>query len=236
MGDGPKLDPADLNSSFLSAAALDKSGKGALALSKVANGKPLWAGETAAANNGGQSGITDSYVDGFWYLDQLGSLAQAGVQVFCRQTLESSGGYPLLEKYLPLPDYWVALLWSRLMGSTVLSTQSNNISVRVYAHCTRGVPGGVTLAWMNLGAEREIDAHELGEAEMWVLTPGKKMHRAVSGLQSQQVLLNGKLVELRPGPSLPDLDGVVAARLVLPRATYGFAAQTCQGHGVYVTI
>jgi hypothetical protein len=41
------------------------------------------------------------------YADQLGSHAVAGVSVVCRQTLQSSGGYPLIEAATPLPDYYV---------------------------------------------------------------------------------------------------------------------------------
>lgn len=78
MGNGPKLDPNNLDASFLSPAALNKSGNGAAALAGLdavraaaGAGGRLWAGETAAANDGGQTGITDSYIDGFWYLDQV---------------------------------------------------------------------------------------------------------------------------------------------------------------------
>ena len=83
LGNGPKLDPARLNASFLSAASLDKCGDGVRALwralehvrspsSPSSSSSPsVWAGETAAANNGGQSGVTDTYIDSFWYLDQL---------------------------------------------------------------------------------------------------------------------------------------------------------------------
>ena len=59
--------------------------------------------------------------------------AQAGVAVHCRQTLEGAEGYPLLESYRPLPDYWVTLLFSRLMGTRVLAAASDNPNVRVYA-------------------------------------------------------------------------------------------------------
>eukprot|EP00966_Prymnesium_polylepis_P182214 4221553-Prymnesium_polylepis.1 len=124
LGNGPTLDPAKLNASFLSPAQLDRSGQGARNLRKALAATlphaPLWAGESAAANNGGKSGITDTFIDAFWYLDQLGALAVQNVSVFLRQTLLSSGGYPLVELsksaskrisargavVTPLPDYW----------------------------------------------------------------------------------------------------------------------------------
>ena len=69
----------------------------------------LWAGETAAANSGGQTGVTDTYIDGFWYMDQLGTLAALNVTVFQRQVFVSTHGYPMVlqqggNNYLPLPD------------------------------------------------------------------------------------------------------------------------------------
>ena len=107
LGNGPALDPSKLDGSFLSPAQLDRAAAGAAslqtALAKQPGGAPsagwapLWAGETAAANDGGQSGITDTFVDVFWYLDALGSLAAKNVSVFLRQTLLFKGGYPLVE-------------------------------------------------------------------------------------------------------------------------------------------
>jgi hypothetical protein len=74
MGNGPKLDPHNLDASFLNPGSpgLNKSGDGATALVGLAaiqqagGAGRLWAGETASANDGGQTGITDTYVDGFW--------------------------------------------------------------------------------------------------------------------------------------------------------------------------
>ena len=41
---------------------------------------------------------------------------------------------------LPLPDYWVALVWNMAMGKRVLSVYSDDGksegSIRAYAHCT----------------------------------------------------------------------------------------------------
>lgn len=88
----------DAHTSF---SALDKSGEGGRAIVKIvrehAKGSKVVAGETSSANSGGQSGITDTFINSFWYLDQLGSLAVAGVSGFQRQVLISAGGYPLIE-------------------------------------------------------------------------------------------------------------------------------------------
>jgi hypothetical protein len=224
LGSGPSLDPTKLSASFLSPVALDKSGAGIVAL-KAALGAspslpPLWAGETAAANNGGQSGITDTFIDGFWYLDQLGQHASLNVSVTLRQTLMASGGYPLVELVggvggtdldggtsaavasdeavklpTPLPDYWLALLHKRLLGRAVLSANSTSDGVRVYAHCARG--GGVALAFLNLDEAKAVSLElprllgDAAERVEYILTAGEPIQGALNPLQSKGVRLNG---------------------------------------------
>ena len=155
IGNGPQLDPNRLDKSFLDAVALDKSGEGAATLAKVlaahveSADQQLWAGETAAANNGGQAGITDTFIDGFWYLDQLGAHAQRNVRVFQRQELLSHAGYPLINegasgKMTPVPDYWIALVHKRTMGAGVLGVSSSVETVRAYAHCAAAGAGGAS--------------------------------------------------------------------------------------------
>jgi heparanase len=241
MGSGPKLNPNQLNASFLNSTALNKSGKGAKTVVQIVESSrlpttPVWAGETASANNGGQSGVTDSWIDGFWYLDELGSHARQNVQVNCRQTLESFSGYPLLEKYQPLPDYWVALLFKRIMGSTVLnvtgvesSSGSGNSNVRVYAHC--GVKSGIAIAWLNIGQNVEVlnfENIDVSGGLIWLLQPGKQMIGTSNPLQSQETKLNGNVLEvnIKSGAlKLPNLDGIkinTDESIKAPGASYGF--------------
>src|SRR6185437_14295796 len=50
----------------------------------------------------------------------------------------------------PRPNYWGALLWRRLMGATVLDAGlPAQPGFHVYAHCERGIPGGVSLLVIN---------------------------------------------------------------------------------------
>ena len=58
--------------------------------------------------------------------------------------------------YEPFPDFYAGVLWSKTMGSAVLSTTSSNASyVRAYAHCANDGDngGGVSLAIVNLAAD-----------------------------------------------------------------------------------
>ena len=249
MGNGPKLDPNNLNASFLNAAALDKSGAGARAVSNVvkkySKSTAIWAGETASANNGGQTGITDTFCNGFWYLDQLGSHAAAGVDVVCRQTLENSGGYPLIENLDPLPDYWLIVLWKQIMGIKVLNVTSiDNVKLRAYAHCSaatatansnNGNNGSISIAWLNIGDKSiTLDLPEMNKdgAILWILQPGKKMNGMHNPLQSQEMKLNGIVLDLKSQTkndsfnySLPNLNGIKiksGQNIVVPSASYGF--------------
>lgn len=102
-----------------------------------APGKPIWLGETGNAQFGGEPGLSDAYLGGLWWLDQLGLLAQKGEDVVVRQTL-SGMNYGLIEDETlsPRADYWNSLVWKKLMGQKVYRTSSLNESprLRVYAH------------------------------------------------------------------------------------------------------
>ena len=113
-------------------------------------GKPIWLTETAEAACGGNRWAA-TFLDTFRYLDQLGRLARAGVQVVMHNTLAASD-YGLLDEktFGPRPNYWGGLLWRQLMGSTVLdSGVPIQTGLHVYAHCQRGTPGGVSLLIIN---------------------------------------------------------------------------------------
>lgn len=115
--------------------------------------------------------------------DMLGTLSEVGNAVFARQTLVG-GNYELLRcssaqlfpgetcDFEPRPDYWVALLWRRLMGPQALvptltaarsSVEGASASpskmpllsnLRVYQHCTvgsgTGMNGSVTISFSNM--------------------------------------------------------------------------------------
>ncbi|PPR99139.1 hypothetical protein GOBAR_AA21530 [Gossypium barbadense] len=98
-----------------------------------------WVSESGGALHGGAKDFSPTLADGFWYLDQLGVASTYNHKVFCRKTL-IGGNYALLNATTSIPnlDYHGALLWHRLLGSTVLAiTQESNPNLRVYAHCAK---------------------------------------------------------------------------------------------------
>ena len=81
----------------------------------------------------------------------FGRLAEQVVSVVFHDMLASSE-YGLLDQntFEPRSNYWAAVLWHRLMGSTVLDAGLLESQLHLYAHCVRGHPGGVTLLAINL--------------------------------------------------------------------------------------
>jgi heparanase 1 len=107
-------------------------------------GKPLWITETADAACGGNPWAS-TFLDVFRYLDSHARLPQAGVRVIAHNTLASSD-YGLLDEttFAPRPNYWAALLWRKLMGTTVLQPGT---SPAASLHLTPIVCGMCRAAW-----------------------------------------------------------------------------------------
>ncbi len=163
-------------------------------------GKPIWNTETGQAACGGDRWAA-TFLDTFRYLNQLGSLARLGVQVQMHNTLNASDYGLLDEKTLaPRPDYWAALLWRRLMGTTVLDPgPSPSANLHLYAHCLRDQPGGVAVLAINADQESGESLQLPTGAESYTLT--------ASELMSPTVDLNGKRLELGPDDAIPAVRG-----------------------------
>jgi hypothetical protein len=186
---------------------------------KFAPGKPIWLTETADAACGGNRSAA-SFLDTFRYLDQLGRLAKAGVQVVMHNTLAASDYGLLDEKTLaPRPNYWGALLWRQLMGSTVLdSGVPIRAGLHVYAHCQLGTLGGVSLLVINTSSNAPQTLMLTSASERYTLD--------AANLRGGTVRLNGRTLELGVRDDLPRIAGVrtVAGALTFAPATITFLA------------
>ncbi|XP_030548366.1 heparanase-like protein 3 [Rhodamnia argentea] len=192
-----------------------------------------WVGEAGGAYNSGRNLVTNSFVFSFWYLDQLGMAATSGTKTYCRQTL-IGGNYGLLntETSQPNPDYYSALLWHNLMGSDVLSTSfSGTDKIRGYVHCSKNSPG-ITLLLINLDGNTTVQVHvstgnvasNLKQESQTRRTKFAKMSRGSSSdgnireeyhltakegnIQSQVMLLNGKVLNTDSSGNIPSLDPI----------------------------
>jgi hypothetical protein len=159
-------------------------------------GTPIWLTETADAACGG-SRWDKTFLDTFRYLDQLGRLAKAGVQVVMHNTLAASD-YGLLDEktFRPRPSYWGALLWHRLMGRIVLEAGAAP-GLHLYAHCHPSMPGGVTLLAINTSRTASHSVKLPLVSERYTLSAAR--------LQSPNVQLNSRALARSAGDALPDL-------------------------------
>jgi hypothetical protein len=186
---------------------------------RFAPGKPLWLTETGETACGGDPWASD-FIDTFRYLNQLGTLAKRGVQVVMHNTLNASD-YALLDESTlnPRPNYWAAVLWRRLMGTTVLNVgESHTAGLYLYAHCLRGKPGEVAILAINAD---KTEAHDVD-------LPTKSMRYSLtsSDLMSPTVQLNGVELGLTLDGDLPAIHGAAqpAGRISLAPASITFLA------------
>ena len=199
MGSASQTTPeAALSDAWLSKTNKDEAFYAALR-DRFAPGKPMWNTETGETACGGNPWASD-FIDSFRYLNQLGTLAKRGVQVVMHNTLAASD-YALIDEatLVPRPNYWSALLWRKMMGTTVLDAgTSPSENLHLYAHCLRNEPGGVALL--------AINADRTNFAELAV--PAKSERYTLSGeLMSNKVDLNGRELSLTAGGDLPQIKG-----------------------------
>ena len=174
----------------------------------------------------------------------MASFARHGHGSFCRQTLVG-GNYGLLNTTTlqPQPDYYSLLLWSRVMGPSVLDVapDASNPELRAYAHCTQqaaGFPSGaVTIALINLSNNSAVQVQPTinGTLPSHKATGGMRsdfIFTSAGGpdvldqLSSHEVLLNGKLLQADDQHGIPPLNPVVSpddAPLLLPPLSYAFS-------------
>jgi heparanase len=168
---------------------------------KYESGKPLWLTETADTGCGGNPWAS-TFLDTFRYLDEHARLAQQGVRVVMHNTLAASD-YGLLDEntFVPRPNYWAALVWHKLMGTTVLKPgPSPTPSLHLYADCLADVPGGVALLAINTN---QTDSQTLA-----LSTPSKRYTMTAAKLEDTRVELNGKELKMNSDDSLPRLTGI----------------------------
>ena len=193
-------------------------------------GKPIWLTETADAACGGNPWAV-SFVDTFRYLDQLGRLARAGVQVVIHNTLAASD-YGLLDEATlqPRPKYWGALLWRRLMGTTVLDPGAPvQANLHIYAHCQRAVPGGVSLLVINT---------DKAPHSLVLSTASLRYTLDAAGLSDSVVRLNGNTLMLNDRNELPTLAGapMIAKTVTFEPATISFLAISSAANGACAAV
>ncbi|NXP76627.1 HPSE Heparanase, partial [Ramphastos sulfuratus] len=196
-------------------------------------GKKVWLGETSSAYGGGAPKLSNTYVAGFMWLDKLGLSARQGIDVVMRQVFFGAGTYHLVDaNFEPLPDYWLSLLYKKLVGTKVLKVGlvgADERKLRVYLHCTNPLhpkyrAGDVTLFALNLynvTQHLQLPEHLLSkQLDQYLLLPHGK-----ENILSRSLELNGRLLRMLDERTLPELTEQPlgpGSLLGLPAFSYGF--------------
>jgi hypothetical protein len=210
----------------------------------------LWGGEIGP-HNGGSPPCNHSsmrwatFADSLWYVDSMATAAKLSYEAYCRQDfIGADYGLCDCETGVPLPDLWSAVLWTRLVGETVLAaavpagaTTGNADDLRLYAHCTptaAAPAGSVTAIVLNLGrAPAAVDISTVvgggsGNVSAFQLTPlSTPGLTPATGLNGTGVALNQKPLALHASGAVPDLlaQGTrhgSSSRLALPPTSISF--------------
>ncbi|KAI4328518.1 hypothetical protein L6164_020866 [Bauhinia variegata] len=178
-----------------------------------------WVGESGGAYNSGGKDVSHTFANGFWYLDQLGMSSTFNHKVYCRQAL-IGGNYALLNttSFIPNPDYYGALLWHRLMGSSVLAvSHQGSPYLRAYVHCSKNGPG-VTLLLINMSNSTSFHVSVANDMNLYpdaasdIQSDAEKREEyhltpKDGNIQSDIVLLNGTPLKLTESSDIPQIEG-----------------------------
>ncbi len=185
-----------------------------------APGKPIWLGETGNAQFGGQPGLSDVYLGGLWWMDQLGLLARSGHDTVVRQSLTGMN-YGMIDDLdlSPRPDYWNSLLWKHLMGTRVYDVKvsgDKSGKLRAYAHSSAGdYWGSLTVLLINLDNQRNAAVSLPG-----VKSQEYKVYQFTTpDIFGKKLLLNGKELKLAANGSLPLIQGRLQPQAGIPSIT-----------------
>ncbi|XP_075389568.1 inactive heparanase-2 [Tenrec ecaudatus] len=231
---------------FLKTRLLDTLSDQIRKIQKVVNtytpGKKIWLEGVVTTSAGGTNNLSDSYAAGFLWLNTLGMLANQGIDVVIRHSFFDHGFNHLVDQnFNPLPDYWLSLLYKRLIGPKVLAVHVAGLQrkprpgrvirdkLRIYAHCTNHhnhnyVRGSITLFIINLHRSRK-------KIKLAGTLRDKLVHQYLlqpygqEGLKSKSVQLNGQPLVMVDDGTLPELKPrpLRAGRtLVIPPVTMGF--------------
>ncbi|KAK7140578.1 hypothetical protein R3I94_013002 [Phoxinus phoxinus] len=184
--------------------------------------KRVWLGGVGPAWAGGTNNLSDTFAAGFLWLNTLGIAAAHGIDVVLRHSFFDYGYNHLVDQnFNPLPDYWLSLLFKRLVGPRVLAVHVAGLQrkprpgrvirdkLRIYAHCTSFhnhdyVRGSITIYIINLHRSRK-------KIKLAGTLRNKTVHQyllqpfGTAGLHSTSVQLNGEHLRMVDNETFPEL-------------------------------
>ncbi|XP_055503014.1 inactive heparanase-2 [Leucoraja erinacea] len=207
-----------------------------------APGKKVWLAGVGPSWAGGNSNLSDTFAAGFLWLNTLGMSAKQGMDVVVRNSFFDHGYNHLVDQnFNPLPDYWLSLLYKRLVGNKVLMIQVAGLQrrprpgrvirdkLRIYAHCTQSrnhnyLRGSITIYIINLHRSRK-------KIKLAGALRDKTVHQYLfqphgdQGLLAKSVQLNGRPLVMEDDETFPEMKPrtLRAGRMVvIPPLSIGF--------------
>lgn len=151
-------------------------------------GAPMWVTESGDAGCGGNTWAS-TFLDTFRTADEFGRFSEMTDGAIFHNTLASSDyGYLDHKTHLPRPNYWVALLWNQIMGTTVYDTgEEKREGVHVYAHSRKDGKEGYAYMVINNSRTDSTFLAIPAIAERYTLS--------AEDLRSSKMMLNGVVLE-----------------------------------------
>ena len=171
---------------------------------KYCPGGEMWVTESGDAGGGGDTWAS-TYLDVFRTLNELGDFSTVTNGVIFHNTLASSDyGFLQHGTFEPRPNYFAALLWTKLMGTTVYDSGIPvSEGAHVFAHSRKDGKDGVVYLVINNSTTEETTVQLPKDADAYVLS--------ADGLRARVMKLNGKDLVLGKNDELPDLAPVKVA-------------------------
>ena len=165
----------------------------------------MWVTESGDAGGGGDTWAS-TYLDVPRTLNELGEFCTITDGVIFHNTLASSDyGFLDHHDYSPRPNYFAALLWTRLMGQTVFGSGiALQEGAHVYCHNRKDGKDGYAYLVINNSTTEATSVELPQEAEVYVLA-GR------DGMRSSVMTLNGNDLVLGENDALPALEPVKQA-------------------------
>lgn len=165
-------------------------------------GGQMWVTEAGDAGGGGTTWAS-TYLDVLRTLNEFGGFAAVSDGVIFHNTLASSDyGYLHHGSFDPRPSYFAALLWNRLMGTTVYdSTEPAREGAHVYVHSRRDGKPGYAYMILNNSLTDTTTVEFPGNAEGYLLSAEKP--------RADIMQLNGQNLVPDANDNLPDIKPVV---------------------------
>lgn len=193
----------------------------------------IWLQETGNAQCGGQPGLSDTVRASFWWVHELGRVARLGSEAVVRWNL-SGADYALLREpdLEPNPDWWIDVLWRRLVGSEVLDVNVSRADggspalLDVFAHRAPAPGTGITVVAANRSEHPFVVG--FGDTDP---SGGRCWRLDADDLSSQELRLDGTPLRLGTDGALPDLSGtpLTGPTVVLDPLTIAFVVLPATG-------